>query len=64
MGSLTLQNFSGSGGQASMPDIYAFQSAVIDFVENTPWIEAAFPFGKMNFIRQTLVTEPMCRCDA
>ncbi|KAG6371863.1 glycosyl hydrolase catalytic core-domain-containing protein [Boletus reticuloceps] len=42
------QNFSGSGGQASMPDIYAFQSSVIEFVENTPWIEAAFPFGVMH----------------
>ncbi|KAG8217964.1 glycosyl hydrolase catalytic core-domain-containing protein [Butyriboletus roseoflavus] len=42
------QNFSGSGGQASMSDIYAFQSAVIAFVENTPWIEAVFPFGVMH----------------
>ncbi|KIJ59194.1 glycoside hydrolase family 128 protein [Hydnomerulius pinastri MD-312] len=41
------QNFSGIGGQASMDEIYAFQSAVVAFVENTPWIEAAFPFGVM-----------------
>ena len=54
---LTLQNFSGSGGQASMSDIYAFQSAVVGFVENTPWIEAAFPFGMLDLVRRTLVTE-------
>ncbi|KAH0826911.1 glycosyl hydrolase catalytic core-domain-containing protein [Lanmaoa asiatica] len=42
------QNFSGSGGQASTSDIYGFQSAIIEFVENTPWIEAAFPFGVMH----------------
>ncbi|KAI9574161.1 hypothetical protein HD554DRAFT_4104 [Boletus coccyginus] len=41
------QNFSGDGGQASMSDIYAFQSAAVEFVENTSWIEAAFPFGVM-----------------
>ncbi|KAG9313341.1 hypothetical protein JVU11DRAFT_5646 [Chiua virens] len=41
------QNFSGSGSQASMSDIYSFQSVIVDFVENTPWIEAAFPFGLM-----------------
>jgi hypothetical protein len=46
-----LQNFSGSGGQASMSDIYAFQSAVTEFVENTSWIEAAFPFGTLDLIR-------------
>ena len=61
---LTLQNFSGSGGQASMSDIYAFQSAVTEFVENTSWIEAAFPFGMLDLIRRTLVTEPMSRSDA
>ncbi|KAN0076784.1 glycoside hydrolase family 128 protein [Tylopilus felleus] len=42
------QNFSGTGGQASMSDIYAFQSAAIEFVDNTSWIEAIFPFGVMH----------------
>lgn len=47
---MTLQNFSGSGDQASMSDIYAFQSAVTEFVDDTPWIEAVFPFGKLGLI--------------
>ncbi|KAF9218288.1 hypothetical protein BS17DRAFT_721660 [Gyrodon lividus] len=42
------QNFSGSGGQASIAEIYAFQSEVIAFVEQTPWVEASFPFGVMH----------------
>lgn len=46
-----------------MSDIYAFQSAVIDFVENTPWIEAAFPFGILCLFRRKLVTEPVFRSD-
>lgn len=61
---LTSQNYSGSGGQASMSDIYAFQSAVIEFVENTPWIEAVFPFGMLDLFRRVLVTEAMARSDA
>ena len=39
-----------------MFDIYAFQSAVVGFEENTPWIEAAFPFGMLDLVRRTLVT--------
>ncbi|KAH7889220.1 glycosyl hydrolase catalytic core-domain-containing protein [Phlebopus sp. FC_14] len=41
------QNFSGAGGQASMDEIYAFQPVVTRFVDETPWVEAAFPFGVM-----------------
>lgn len=47
-----------------MSDIYAFQSAIIAFVENTPWIEAAFPFGMLHIFRRTRVTEAMSRSDA
>ena len=33
-----------------MSDIYAFQSAAIEFVDNTSWIEAIFPFGKSDLV--------------
>ncbi|KAG0705481.1 glycosyl hydrolase catalytic core-domain-containing protein [Suillus ampliporus] len=42
------QNFSGTGGQASLDEVYAFASTIIDFVDNTSWMEAAFPFGVMS----------------
>ncbi|KAG1753855.1 uncharacterized protein EDB91DRAFT_1043138 [Suillus paluster] len=42
------QNFSGTGGQASQDEVYAFASIIIDFVNSTPWMEAAFPFGVMS----------------
>lgn len=47
-----------------MSDIYAFQNVVIDFVERTPWIEAAFPFGKFGLSRRELVTGHLFRGDA
>ncbi|KAI0771863.1 glycosyl hydrolase catalytic core-domain-containing protein [Trametes elegans] len=40
------QNFNG-GSQATMDEIWAFASQVIDWANNTPWIHAVFPFGMM-----------------
>jgi len=40
------QNFSGSGGQASMDEVWGFAGTMTNFVNNTPWLEVAFPFGK------------------
>lgn len=42
------QNFSGSGGQASMDEVWGFAGTMTNFVNNTPWLEVAFPFGVMN----------------
>ncbi|EIW82202.1 hypothetical protein CONPUDRAFT_153090 [Coniophora puteana RWD-64-598 SS2] len=42
------QNFTGDGGQASMDEIWGFASQLKDWVNGTPWLEAAFPFGVMN----------------
>ncbi|KIK90993.1 glycoside hydrolase family 128 protein [Paxillus rubicundulus Ve08.2h10] len=41
------QNYSGTGGQATMDEVWAFAGTMISFVNNTPWIKAAFPFGVM-----------------
>ncbi|KAH7887915.1 glycosyl hydrolase catalytic core-domain-containing protein [Phlebopus sp. FC_14] len=41
------QNYSGTGGQASMDEVWSFANTMINFVNNTPWIKAAFPFGVM-----------------
>ncbi|KIJ70277.1 glycoside hydrolase family 128 protein [Hydnomerulius pinastri MD-312] len=41
------QNYSGSGGQATMDEVWAFAETMVSFVNNTPWIVAAFPFGVM-----------------
>jgi hypothetical protein len=41
------QNYSGTGGQATMDEVWAFASTMVSFVNNTPWIKAAFPFGVM-----------------
>lgn len=32
-----------------MSDVYAFQSEVDDFINDTPWVEAAFPFVTSDF---------------
>ncbi|KAL4076021.1 glycoside hydrolase family 128 protein [Scleroderma yunnanense] len=42
------QNFSGTGGQASMDEIWAFAGTMTNFINNTPWLEVAFPFGVMS----------------
>ncbi|KAH7904146.1 hypothetical protein BJ138DRAFT_1167070, partial [Hygrophoropsis aurantiaca] len=41
------QNYSGEGGQASMDEIWAFQATVTSFIDNTWWMQGAFPFGTM-----------------
>lgn len=42
------QNFSGTGGQDSLDQVYAFAATVTEFVDNTSWMEVAFPFGVMS----------------
>ncbi|KAF9246948.1 glycosyl hydrolase catalytic core-domain-containing protein [Melanogaster broomeanus] len=42
------QNFSGTGDQATMDEVWAFAGTMINFVDNTSWIRAAFPFGAMS----------------
>ncbi|KAG1715931.1 hypothetical protein ID866_1220 [Astraeus odoratus] len=42
------QNYSGTGGQASMSDVWTFATEVANFVNSTPWLEVAFPFGAMS----------------
>jgi len=42
------QNFSGTGGQPSMDDVWAYATDVANFVNSTPWLEVAFPFGVMS----------------
>ncbi|KAH7920270.1 hypothetical protein BV22DRAFT_1040027 [Leucogyrophana mollusca] len=41
------QNFSGTGGQADMDDVYAFAATITSFIDNTWWMQGAFPFGAM-----------------
>ncbi|KAI6152077.1 glycosyl hydrolase catalytic core-domain-containing protein [Pisolithus tinctorius] len=41
------QNYSGTGGQASMDEVWSFASTITNFVANTDWLEVAFPFGVM-----------------
>lgn len=47
-----------------MSEIYGFQSVVIAFVERTPWIEAAFPFGTSGFPCKDERLNPVPRSDA
>ncbi|KAI6047353.1 glycosyl hydrolase catalytic core-domain-containing protein [Pisolithus marmoratus] len=42
------QNYSGTGGQADMNAVWSFASTIVNFVDNTDWLEVAFPFGKAN----------------
>ncbi|KAG9317202.1 glycosyl hydrolase catalytic core-domain-containing protein [Chiua virens] len=42
------QNYSGTGGQPDMSQVWAYASTIVDFVNNTPWLFAAFPFGVMD----------------
>ncbi|KAF9221863.1 hypothetical protein BS17DRAFT_784085 [Gyrodon lividus] len=41
------ENYSGTGGQATMDEVWAFAGTMVSFVDNTSWIKAAFPFGVM-----------------
>lgn len=41
------QNYSGTGGQATMDEVWSFASTIINFVDSTDWLEVAFPFGVM-----------------
>jgi len=38
------ENFSGTGGQSTQDEVNSFAATVAAFVNETPWIEAAFPF--------------------
>jgi hypothetical protein len=40
-----LKNFSGTGGQDSLDQVYAFAATVTNFIDNTEWMQGAFPFG-------------------
>lgn len=42
------QNFTGEGGQADMDEVWAFATQMKDWINGTPWLQAAFPFGIMN----------------
>jgi hypothetical protein len=42
------QNYSGTGSQATMDEVWSFASTMVSFVDNTSWIKAAFPFGVMS----------------
>ncbi|KAI6164692.1 hypothetical protein EDD17DRAFT_1473604, partial [Pisolithus thermaeus] len=50
------QNYSGTGGQATMDEVWSFASTIINFVESTDWLEVAFPFGKGKLIRALVYT--------
>ncbi|KAH0839655.1 glycosyl hydrolase catalytic core-domain-containing protein [Lanmaoa asiatica] len=41
------QNFSGTGGQASMDEVWNFAGTIMNFVNATPWFVGAAPFGVM-----------------